>query len=127
MHLHVIAIDRQLTVFSEEGKSLGQLADTAFAFHKLRRTGDMAAVTAAGRRLDLAKSPEENGLKDDELVMVRKLEELPPASSKVVAPREAAAPAKPRKKGKKATATPGPETSATNTDWAALRRGRDLR
>jgi hypothetical protein len=145
MHLHIVALDRQYTVITEEDAPLGAALDEAFRFHGKSRTKELGVATLDGHRCDPAKTPEENGLVGDEVVLVKPEADLPSpvviptaASIRATGGRSAAdgAPAPVVKagkgKGKKSStsttvSSPPVESSAPPINFAALRRGRDLR
>lgn len=138
MHLHIIAAGRQLTVQTKEEAPLAQAVDEAFGFHKSVRGEGMAAATPDGNRVDLAKTPEENGLVGDEVIIVGYVEQLPvraePEPPAEAPPAPTPARAEKGGKGKKSqpknsvTVTSPPiQSSAKAINWAALRRGRDSR
>lgn len=70
MFLHIVAVDRQLSVHAEEKKPLSHAIDQAFKFHKKVRSAALVTQTADGSKLDPAKTPKANGLEENDLVYV---------------------------------------------------------
>lgn len=83
MFLHVIAVDRQLTIHPAPDKPLSLALDEVFAFFGKTRTRDLVATTEDGRVLDAKKTAAQNGLVGDEVVRVGA-----PAKVKKAAPVE---------------------------------------
>lgn len=144
MHLHIVALDRQYTVITEEDAPLGDALDQVFQFFGKSRTKELGVATLDGHRCDPAKSPEENGLVGDEVVLVKPEADLPspvviPTAASIRSGGRSAADGPPapvvkagKGKGKKGStsttvSSPPVESSAPPINFAALRRGRDLR
>lgn len=70
MFLHIVAVDRQLSVHAEEKKPLSHAIDQAFKFHNKTRSAGLVTEAAGGRKLDPSKTPKANGLSEGQMVYV---------------------------------------------------------
>jgi hypothetical protein len=70
MFIHIVAVDKQLSVHAEEGKPLSHAVNQAFKYHKVKQLGKHKARDAKGKLLNQAKSPKALGLKEGDMVYV---------------------------------------------------------
>lgn len=70
MFLHIVALDRQLSVHADEKKPLSKAIDEAFKYHKRTRLASHVVTSAQGLKLDPAKTPTASGLKENDVVYV---------------------------------------------------------
>lgn len=70
MFLHIVAVDKQLSVHIEGGEPLSKAIARAFKFHGVRQSGKHRAKNAAGKVLATERTPKALGLKDEDMVYV---------------------------------------------------------
>ena len=74
MFLHIVAVDRQLSVHAKDRKPLSAAISEAFRFHKKRALSKSFVVVGEGeaeRFLDPTKTPVANKLADNDVIYVR--------------------------------------------------------
>lgn len=70
MFLHIVALDRQLSVHADEKTPLWDAIDEAFEYHGKKRGAPHRALSAEGLTLDPRKTPKANGLEENDIVYV---------------------------------------------------------
>lgn len=70
MFLHIVAVDKQVSLHAEEGKPLSKVVNEAFKFHKVKQLGKHKARDAAGHVLTQSKTPKALGLKEGDVIYV---------------------------------------------------------
>lgn len=71
MFLHIVAVDRQLSVHAAEKKPLSKAIAEAFKFHKKSLPAGARVETEDGTVLSASKTAKENHLSENDVIFVR--------------------------------------------------------
>lgn len=70
MFLHIVAVDKQLSVQTEDGKPLSHAIQQVFKFHGKKQLGKHKARDEKGKVLTASKTPKALGLKENDTIYV---------------------------------------------------------
>lgn len=71
MFLHIVAVDKQLSVHADENQPLDVAIAEVYKHHKKKRNSKHEVVDANDEFIDSSMTPKEIGLKENEVIRVR--------------------------------------------------------